>query len=229
MCISQILKEMIFISKYKIVYKGASGEIIVKKSRFIATIEPVDTEEKAIQFIERMKKKYYNASHNCTAYIIGQNNDITRCNDDGEPSRTAGFPMLNVLQGEGLHNVVAVVTRYFGGTLLGTGGLVRAYQDALKEGLNNCIIIEKQKGLKVNLNTDYTSFGKIEHILTEEQIPIVNTVFTDTVDLTYLVPIESSNDIENQITEATSGQVQISPDKEIYFAIVSGEILFFDS
>ena len=220
---------MIFINKYKVVYKGASGEITVKKSRFIATIQPVDTEEKALQFIEKMKKKYYNASHNCTAYIIGQNNDITRCNDDGEPSRTAGFPMLNVLQGEGLHNVVAVVTRYFGGTLLGTGGLVRAYQDALKEGLKNCTIIEKQKGIKVHLNTDYTSFGKVQYLLSEEEIPIVDTVFTDTVDLTYLVPSQLSNAIENKIIEATSGQVQISPDKEIYFAIVSDEILFFDS
>lgn len=220
---------MIFINKYKVVYKGASGEITVKKSRFIATIQPVDTEEKALQFIEKMKKKYYNASHNCTAYIIGQNNDITRCNDDGEPSRTAGFPMLNVLQGEGLHNVVAVVTRYFGGTLLGTGGLVRAYQDALKEGLKNCTIIEKQKGIKVHLNTDYTSFGKVQYLLSEEEIPIVDTVFTDTVDLTYLVPSQLSNAIENKIIETTSGQVQISPDKEIYFAIVSDEILFFDS
>lgn len=220
---------MIFINKYKVVYKGASGEITVKKSRFIATIQPVDTEEKALQFIEKMKKKYYNASHNCTAYIIGQNNDITRCNDDGEPSRTAGFPMLNVLQGEGLHNVVAVVTRYFGGTLLGTGGLVRAYQDALKEGLKNCTIIEKQKGIKVHLNTDYTSFGKVQYLLSEEEIPIVDTVFTDTVDLTYLVPSQLSNTIENKIIETTSGQVQISPDKEIYFAIVSDEILFFDS
>ena len=125
---------------YKILLKGGQGEIVEKKSRFIATIEPVSTEEEAAAFIELTKKKYWDARHNCTAMIIGRHGEITRCSDDGEPSGTAGRPMLEVLTGEGLHNIVVVVTRYFGGTLLGTGGLVRAYSQAVKEGLCNCEI-----------------------------------------------------------------------------------------
>ncbi|NLC04576.1 MAG: YigZ family protein, partial [Tissierellia bacterium] len=159
------------INKYKTIYSGGYGEIVVKKSKFIATISTADTEEKAISFIDEMKKKYYDARHNCSAYIISIPNEVTRFNDDGEPSRTAGLPMLNVLQGENLHNVVAVVTRYFGGTLLGTGGLIRAYTDAVKEGLENCTIIEKQKGMKFSIEMDYTTLGKVQYLLSEEQIP----------------------------------------------------------
>lgn len=220
---------MIFINKYKIVYKGGLGEIEVKKSKFITTIAPANTEEEAIAFIDEMKKKYYNASHNCTAYVIGRNNEITRCNDDGEPSKTAGFPMLEVLLGEELHNVVAVVTRYFGGTLLGTGGLVRAYTDATKEGLKNCVIIEKHKGLKIHLKMDYTSLGKIQYLLSEEDIPIVDTNYTDSVDMTYITPIAQDDKIRKGLMEATSGTIDIRPKDEVYFAKLEGKLLLFDS
>ena len=108
---------MIIIDSFRIVYQGGAGEIIEKKSRFIATVIPVKTEEEAITFIEQTKKKYYDANHNCFAYVIGDNNEIQRCSDDGEPVRTAGRPMLDVLLGEGIHNAALVVTRYFGGTL----------------------------------------------------------------------------------------------------------------
>ena len=120
---------------YKILYQAGEGEIVEKKSRFIATIRPVDSEEEALSFIAEMRKKYWDATHNCTAFVIGENHEQMRCNDDGEPSQTAGRPMLDVLLGEDVHNCCAVVTRYFGGTLLGTGGLVRAYSAAVKEGL----------------------------------------------------------------------------------------------
>ena len=123
------------LSQYKTVYCGGEAEIIEKKSRFIATVRPVKSEEEAIAFIESMKKKYWNATHNCSAYVIGEHFQIQRCSDDGEPSGTAGKPMLDVLLGEEIHDVVVVVTRYFGGTLLGTGGLVRAYSSSTKEGL----------------------------------------------------------------------------------------------
>ena len=122
---------------YKIVYEGGSGEIEEKKSRFIATVRPVGSEEEVTAFLAEMKKKYWDARHNCFAYVIGEKNELVRCSDDGEPSGTAGRPMLDVLLKEELHNVAVVVTRYFGGTLLGTGGLVRAYQQAVKEGLSN--------------------------------------------------------------------------------------------
>ena len=118
-----------------------------KKSRFIATVRSVKTEEEALAFIEEMKKKYWDASHNCSAYVIGERNEIQRCSDDGEPGQTAGRPMLDVLLGEEIHDVCAVVTRYFGGTLLGTGGLVRAYSKATQEGLANSCILEKCLGV----------------------------------------------------------------------------------
>ena len=116
---------------YKILYAGGENEIVEKKSRFIATLRPVNSEEEAAAFIAEMKKKYWDASHNCSAFTIGRNHELTRCSDDGEPAQTAGRPMLDVLFGEDIHNVCAVVTRYFGGTLLGTGGLVRAFSGAV--------------------------------------------------------------------------------------------------
>ena len=112
---------------YKIVYKGGEAEITEKKSRFIAHVAPAETEEEALAFIEEIRKKYWDARHNCTAYSVGIQQPVLRCSDDGEPSKTAGMPMMEVIQGEELHNIVVVVTRYFGGTLLGTGGLIRAY------------------------------------------------------------------------------------------------------
>ena len=120
-------------NKYKVVYKGGEAEIVEKKSRFIATVQPVQSEEEAAAFIGVMKKKYWDASHNCSAFTVGKNHELTRCSDDGEPSQTAGRPMLDVLLREDIHNAAVVVTRYFGGTLLGTGGLVRAYQKSTQE------------------------------------------------------------------------------------------------
>ncbi len=127
----------------KIVTEGGTGEVIEKKSRFIASIFPIQTEEEALTYLSQVRKKYYDARHNCFAYVVGEKNETERCSDDGEPSGTAGRPMMDVLTGQGLHNVLVVVTRYFGGTLLGTGGLVRAYSAAVKAGLENCVIQEK--------------------------------------------------------------------------------------
>ena len=130
----------------KIVYRAGQGEIVEKKSRFIANIFPVHSEEEALAYIEEIRKKHYDARHNCFAYVIGEKNEVMRGSDDGEPSGTAGRPMLEVLLGEELHDVLAVVTRYFGGTLLGTGGLVRAYSAAVKEGLSKTEVIERLSG-----------------------------------------------------------------------------------
>ena len=115
------------VERCKILLKGGEGEIVEKKSRFIALTQPVKTEEEALAFIETVKKKYWDARHHCFAYCIGDQNQLQRCSDDGEPSQTAGRPMLEVILGVGVHNLCLVVTRYFGGTLLGTGGLFRAY------------------------------------------------------------------------------------------------------
>ena len=133
---------------YRVVYEGGEGEIVEKKSRFIATVRPIETEEEAVAFINEMKKKYWDARHNCSAFVIGSRQEVTRCSDDGEPAQTAGRPMLDVLLREGITNVAVVVTRYFGGVLLGTGGLVRAYQSATQAGLAASKIIEKRQGKK---------------------------------------------------------------------------------
>lgn len=135
--------------EYRTVYEGGEGEVVEKKSRFIASVRPVSTEEEALAFIETIRKKHWNASHNCFAYVIGERSELARYSDDGEPGGTAGKPMLDVLKGEALCNTAVVVTRYFGGTLLGTGGLVRAYSQAVKEGLASSVIITKIRGLNL--------------------------------------------------------------------------------
>ena len=139
---------------YRVLLSGGEGEIVEKKSRFIATIRKCETEEEAVAFIEEMKKKYWDARHNCSAFIIGSRGELTRCSDDGEPSGTAGRPMLEVLTGSGIRNIAVVVTRYFGGTLLGTGGLVRAYTQAVKEGLQ-AYIDRQQQNFEMYLQDQY--------------------------------------------------------------------------
>ena len=135
---------------YRFTWQGGTGELIEKKSRFIATVSPVKSEEEAQRFIEQIKKQYWDARHNCTAFTIGSRHQLTRCSDDGEPAGTAGRPMLDVLLGEDIHDTCVVVTRYFGGTLLGTGGLVRAYSGAVQEALKASVILERQKGIRLN-------------------------------------------------------------------------------
>ena len=159
------------LEQYKTVYQGGTGEVVEKKSRFIATVRPVNSEEEALQFIEEMKKKYWDARHNCSAYVIGERREFMRCSDDGEPQGTAGKPMLEVLLGEDLYNTAVVVTRYFGGTLLGTGGLVRAYSKAVQEGLADSRIITKKHGILTEVGTDYNSVGKLQYLFAQNEIP----------------------------------------------------------
>ena len=216
------------LSQYKTVYCGREAEIIEKKSRFIATVRPVKSEEEAIAFIEEMRKKYWNATHNCFAYVIGERFQVQRCSDDGEPQGTAGKPMLDVLLGEEICNVVVVVTRYFGGTLLGTGGLVRAYSGATKEGLLASSIITKMYGQKLSVQTDYTGLGKIQYILGQRGITILDSVYTDKVDLEVLLPKEEISEIMAEITEGTNGQAIMELKESCYFANIDGTMHIFE-
>lgn len=211
---------------YKILYQAGEGEIVEKKSRFIATIRPVDSEEEALSFIAEMRKKYWDATHNCTAFVIGENHEQMRCNDDGEPSQTAGRPMLDVLLGEDVHNCCAVVTRYFGGTLLGTGGLVRAYSAAVKEGLKNCRILEKQLARKLTVETDYTGLGKIQYILGEEKISTLDSQYADKVSLTLLVPADQLELLMEKLTEGTNGRCSMEPGEQVWYGMQGKEIVF---
>lgn len=217
------------LSQYKTVYAGGEAEIIEKKSRFIATVKPVKSEEEAIAFIEGLKKKYWNATHNCSAYVIGEHFQVQRCSDDGEPSGTAGKPMLDVLLGEELHDTAVVVTRYFGGTLLGTGGLVRAYQASTKAGLEASTVITKMHGSRVSVETDYTGLGKIQYILGQRGLTVLNSEYTDKVALEVLLPETEVKAVMAEITEGTNGQAIMEVMEECYFANVNGEMLIFEA
>ena len=216
------------LEQYKTVYEGGEGEIIEKKSRFIATVRPVETEEEALAFLEEMKKKYWDARHNCFVYSIGMNREFTRCSDDGEPSGTAGRPMLDVILGEDIYNVAVVVTRYFGGVLLGTGGLVRAYSKAVQDGLAASKVILKQKGILLKITTDYTGIGKIQYIAGERSISVLDSEYTDKVVMKLLVPVQDVGSVEKAITEGTNGRAGIEKDQELYYTVTDGNVLTFE-
>ena len=211
----------------KIVFDGGEEELIEKKSRFIATVKPVDSEEEALEFIAAIKKKYWNARHNCFAFVIGERQEIQRCSDDGEPQGTAGRPMLDVLLGEDVHNVAVVVTRYFGGILLGTGGLVRAYSRSVQLGLEASTIIEKTKGSRITIQTDYNEVGKLQYLLGQRGIPIVDSQYTDVVKLELLVEESTVTELHEAVTEATSGRAGWEEKKGVSFAFVEKEPVIF--
>lgn len=213
--------------RHRILYRGGQGELEEKKSRFIATTCPTESEEEALAFIERTKKQYWDARHNCSAYVIGLHNEIQRCSDDGEPSQTAGRPMLDVILGAGIRNMTVVVTRYFGGTLLGTGGLVRAYSEAVQKGLAASTVIEKIPARMVTLCTDYGGIGKLKYIAAGMGLTELDSRYTAAAELDYLVPLPLVDTLKNKITDATSGQCGIVEGKECYYGIADGEPIVF--
>ena len=203
--------------QYRMLSKGAQAELVEKKSRFIATIRPVSSEEEAAVFIEEMKKKYYDARHNCSAFVIGSKGELTRSSDDGEPSGTAGRPMLEVLAGSGIRNIAVVVTRYFGGVLLGTGGLVRAYSGAVKMALEQCETITRRYGVQMLIKTDYNGVGKIQYLLGSKDVVIQDSVYAADVQMTVLVPIEEYDRLCKELVEATNGRVGLEEVEKLYY------------
>ena len=216
------------LKEYKTVYEGGEGEYITKKSRFIATVRPVHSEEEALAFVDEMKKTYWNATHNCYAFVCGENSLTQRMSDDGEPQGTAGVPMLEVLLKRDLHDVCVVVTRYFGGTLLGAGGLIRAYQEATIRGLQESTVITKKPGKLMCVHMDYTNLGKIQYILANAGAHVLSTDYAENVALRYIAEEDIIKQVEKAITEATSGSVRPEKEKDTYFAPVKGEILLWD-
>lgn len=211
----------------KTVYSGGEAEIVEKKSRFIATVRPVSSEEEAVAFINEMKKKYWDARHNCSAFVIGKRQELTRCSDDGEPAGTAGRPMLDVLLKENIHNAAVVVTRYFGGVLLGTGGLVRAYQQATKAGLSASEIIEKKEGAVLFIRTDYTGIGRLQYLFAQEKITVMDTAYEADVLVKAVIPENDKKRIEKTIIEQTNGTAKLEWGDEVTFAEYDGEVLLF--
>ena len=192
----------------KIILETKETEIVEKKSRFIANIAAVASEEEAIEFIEKIKKKYYDARHNCYAYIIGDKGDKKKCSDDGEPQRSAGMPMMEVLENQGYFDIVVVVTRYFGGTLLGVGGLIRAYQGAVIEGLNASVSGEIHEGFRAKYRFGYDFYGKIKYIAESENIVIEDTLFDETVTISLIFNDSESERLQKKLIEETNANIE---------------------
>lgn len=201
---------------YKIIAYGGTGEIEEKKSRFIAHVASVDTEEDAAAFIETIKKQYWDARHNCYAYVLGEHAQTVRFSDDGEPAGTAGRPILEVLVNSGIRNLAVVVTRYFGGVLLGTGGLVRAYTKAAQAGLAASGVRTMRYGYEIALMTDYNGIGKIQYLLGQRGIP-VTADYGEHVNVRIRVPYEDKDAVVHEMTEATAGKAGISVSDPLYY------------
>lgn len=202
---------------YHTISEGGEGEIVEKRSRFIARAYPVSDEGEAFAHLEEVKKKYWDARHHCWAYIIGRDPACERMSDDGEPAGTAGKPILEVLRGRGLTDVFVVVTRYFGGTLLGTGGLVRAYTAAASEALAHSVVIRRVHGHEIRISTDYTGLGKIQYILGQRGIPILDTAYTEKVELTVFAPDDEEGALKKALMEGTNGQALTERIRERWF------------
>ncbi len=195
---------------YKTIEKGRifTGEITEKKSRFIGYLSGADNEEEALEFLNSIKKKHYDARHNCSAYIIRTGEglpDKEHSSDDGEPSGTAGKPIMAVIRGEGLKNVILVVTRYFGGTLLGTGGLVRAYTDASKEALNAAEILEIRPFINVAFSFEYAKEGAVRRFLENYGVTALQTAYSDSVIFSLAVPLNEKEAFKKGLSSILSG------------------------
>jgi uncharacterized YigZ family protein len=212
-------------SNYKSIHKMGRDEIIINKSRFIGTACPVETAEQALEFIDKMKKEFKDATHNVYAYVFGENSNIQRFSDDGEPSGTAGMPVLNVIKQENLKNTAVVVTRYFGGVLLGAGGLVRAYTKGSKIALESGIIVDKNLFYDVSFKLDYTLLGKMDNELLKNNFIVVDKVYEENVLFKLIVEIEYLDKVNALVSEITSGKTEISVGQAAYYSTKNGKIL----
>ena len=212
-------------SFYKIVYKPGTGEIVEKKSRFIANVYNIENEQQVSSYIKAIKKEHWDARHNCYAFVIGDNNEIQRCSDDGEPTGTAGKPILEVILRSEIHNCLIIVTRYFGGTLLGTGGLVRAYGKASKIGLENSKILEKQFGNILKIVTDYKGLKKVQYITGQMNLDILEITYSDIVTITVVVSVHIIDKFDKKITESMAGKFVLEDAGEQCFAYNNGEFI----
>jgi uncharacterized YigZ family protein len=209
------------LEQYRTVRSSGSKEIVIRKSRFIGHVQPVQTEEEAAAFIERIKKEHWNATHNCSAYMIGERDEIQKQSDDGEPSGTAGKPILEVIRNQKLKNVAIVVTRYFGGILLGAGGLIRAYTDGAVAAIEAGDAITRVLHREIFVELDYTWLGKVENELRNRSIRTGETAFTDKVTLTCLPLAGEAESFSNWMTDMTQGQALVSEGEQLYF--IEGE------
>lgn len=194
---------------YKTIGELTECEIIIQKSRFIGYAKRAETEKEALDFIESIKAKHRSANHNCSAYLIGEHDSIQKANDDGEPSGTAGFPMLEVLKKQGLKDAVVVITRYFGGIKLGGGGLIRAYGKTTTEAIAASGVVERRLHYLMKVTIDYNWLGKVENEVRNSDYPLKDIQYTDGVSLLIYVPRDKKEDFTGWINEMTNGQAAI--------------------
>ncbi len=195
-------------TEYKTVLKEASAELVEKRSRFIATVKPVRTEQEALETLETIKKEYWDARHNVYAYVIEENN-IQRYSDDGEPAGTAGLPVLEMIKKEGLGNLIVVVTRYFGGILLGTGGLVRAYSQSAKMGIEAAEPVKMVLCRDVKVFCDYSLLGKVQSEILGRNFKILDTEYGEGVTVNCFVPETDVTSFCEDLIDKTNGRIKI--------------------
>ena len=210
---------------YKTVHEFGQDEVIIEKSTFIGYAKPVKTEEEAVEFINEIKKKHKDARHNVWAYTIGQNMNIQRYSDDGEPQGTAGIPTLEVIKKEDLRDVAVVVTRYFGGIKLGAGGLVRAYTKGAKIGLEAAKIIEKVMFQEVRVRIDYNQLGRVQNEIMNMNYFVKDTVYEDNVEIIVYSRLDEVEKLVDKITDITSATAIISLCEEFYLSEQNGSII----
>jgi uncharacterized YigZ family protein len=194
---------------YNTVKDYGESELIIQKSRFLTYVLRAETEHEALEFIQEIKKKHPNANHNCSAYLIGEHDTIQKANDDGEPTGTAGVPMLEVLKKQGLKDTVVVVTRYFGGIKLGGGGLIRAYGRATSEGITATGTVERRLHHLMTVTIDYTWLGKVENEIRQSPYPLKEISYADGVTLFVYVPVAEADVFTAWMAELTNGQARI--------------------
>lgn len=204
------------LQSYLTVAGEGTHEIVIEKSRFICHLSRVSTEEEAQNFINHIKKQHWNATHNCSAYVIGENDQIQKANDDGEPSGTAGVPMLEVLKKRNLKDTCAVVTRYFGGIKLGAGGLIRAYGKSVSEGLNHVGVVERKLMRVMHTTVNYTWIGKLENELRESPYQIKDVHYADDVEFETYVKESEKQAFTQWITELTNGKSENREGIQVY-------------
>ncbi|MCX7842985.1 MAG: YigZ family protein [Clostridia bacterium] len=204
---------------YKTVKNAAGAEIEEKKSRFIASVKPVNSEEEALDFISMLKSKYWDASHNVYAYYIGGNNIIQRFSDDGEPSGTAGLPVLEVIKRMELQDLVVVVTRYFGGILLGAAGLIRAYSKSASAGIEAAGIITRQLCTEVSIMLEYTLFGKVQNVLMSKGYSIESIIYAQDIDITVYIPAGTNEEFIKLISDTTNGRALVEFKENTYITL----------
>ncbi|MGM7702927.1 YigZ family protein [Pseudalkalibacillus sp. Hm43] len=207
------------LSSYYTVKTYGEHEQIIQKSRFIGYVQRVETEEEAQHFIQEIKKKHHGANHNCSAYLIGENDQIQKANDDGEPSGTAGVPILEVLKKRKLKNTVVVITRYFGGIKLGAGGLIRAYGSSTSKVLDATGIVEKVMVKQFSIKIDYTLLGKIQNDIKQTNFILNDITYLDKVDLNIYVRLQDVKDFHNWITNITMDAHELDEKEDLYIEI----------